>query len=238
MLGDSLRRRHGSGRPPEHEGPEETPEKGTDSPPTRPRPGGRNRPRSGIHGFWWRPWWHWLLAGLVLLGGSFLVGFLLSTQLLFPRPETAGTGIAVPTLYGETREEAESAIAAAGLTLGAITEMSSLQTERGRVLAQDPLPGQELRAGGAVSLGVSVGSPELRVPPLRGMDMESATRLLEEAGFEVAVQRVDGGEPEGRVLGSQPASGDARALPAVVTLQVAAGPPSEPASDSVSGPGR
>lgn len=169
-----------------------------------------------------------------MLVGSFVVGYLLSTQLLFPRPETAGAGISTPSLYGESREAAERAIRKAGLQVGDVSELASLDTEPGQVLAQDPIPGQQLRRGGVVSLAVSGGRPELMVPPVRGMPVETARELLEGLGFEVAVQRGGGdGSREGLVLSTQPTTGTARALPAVVTLQVSAGaeeatPPARP----------
>lgn len=204
MLGDSLRRRRGPDTPAD-----------TDPAPRRPRRPGRG---SGS-------WQKWLIAALVIGFGSFGVGYLLSTQVLFPRPDTAGTGIVTPSLYGERQEDAERAIGEAGLEVGEVTELASAQTERGRVLAQDPIPGQQLRRGAAVSIAVSAGRPELAVPPVAGMRQATARELLEGLGFEVAVQLTEGRATEGVVLGSRPESGMARTLPAVVTLLVSSGSP-------------
>ena len=141
MLGDSIKRRRGKVRTPK---------------PGRPdRPGKRRGPAFS--------WGRWIGAALVILVGSFLVGFLLSTQVLFPRPETAGTGVPVPDLYGETQEQAEATLLALGLVVGEVREMKSMTTQAGRVLAQSPLPGQQLLPGAVVDLGVSDGPPELRL---------------------------------------------------------------------------
>lgn len=211
MLGDSLRRRRGAERKP------------------RPEPGKRPRPER-VPALWF-PWWQWLLAALVVLVVSFGVGYLLSTQLLFPPPATAGTGVPVPSLSGETRADAEAMLRELGLGTGEVVELASMEVGRGRVLAQDPLAGQQLRRGATVSFAVSAGPPELRVPPVQGMSPESARELLEDVGFDVEVGRVraEGGTPD-MVVGTEPAAGVARTLPATITILVneAAADPPEP----------
>ncbi len=147
-------------------------------------------------------------------------------MVLFPPPETAGTGIPTPSLYGETREAAQRALASAGLELGEVSELASVDTERGRVLAQDPIPGQELRRGGTVSIALSGGPPALVIPPVTGMSLGTARALLETLGFDVAEQLSDEARaPEGTVVATEPEAGSRRPLPAVVTLVVSRGAP-------------
>jgi serine/threonine-protein kinase len=158
---------------------------------------------------------------VVVLVGSFVTGYLISTQILFPRPETAGTGIAVPSLYGEQRSAAETAIRSAGLEIGEVTELANREVERGRVLAQDPVPGQQLRQGGVVSFAVSGGAPVIRVPPVRGLGVDAARELLDSVGFDVAVGQLrDPRLPAGTVARVEPAAGTQRELPSGVTLFV------------------
>lgn len=214
MLGDSLKRRRGKGPRPE-------------KPPSRPRP-----PRAAS----WLSWQRWLLLALVLGVTSFGVGYLLATQVVFPRPETAGAGVAIPDLYGQTRPQAAQAIRAAGLTVGEVREMTSMAHDPGQVLAQDPLPGQQLFPGGVVSLGVSAGAPEMRVPPVAGLGTSTARDLLETLGFEVDVEQTRSGEfPAGVVVRAEPAAGTPQLLPAAVTLIVSSGSPGEP-PDTVQDP--
>lgn len=173
------------------------------------------------------------MAGLVVLVSSFAVGYLLSTQVVFPRPETAGAGIPVPSLYGVTQSEAEAALRDAGLAIGEVTELRSRDTRRGRVLAQDPVPGQQLRRGGTVSFAVSGGAPVLRVPPVQGMDVETARALLESVGFDVEVRQVPAaGVPAGAVTRVNPGVGVEATLPAVVTLLVNSAPPADTLEDT------
>lgn len=204
MLGDSLKRRRGKTVAREV-----------------PKPKARGGPP-------WLSWQGWLLLALVVVLTSFGVGYLLATQVVFPRPETADAGIAVPELYGQTRPQAAQAIRAAGLTVGEVREMASMREDAGQVLAQDPLPGQQLFPGGVVSLGVSTGRPELRVPPVAGLGVSTARDLLETLGFDVAVERTRSGErSEGLVIRAEPAAGTPRLLPAQVTLVVSSGSPDE-----------
>lgn len=216
MLGDSLRRRrHGA---PTSERPEK---------PERPRKSGRPKGRLAFSRG------RWILLALVVLAGSFGVGYLLATAVIFPPPDTAGTGVAVPDLYGRTQAEAEAALLEMGFAVGDVTELRSLSADAGRVLAQAPLPGQELRPGGTVSMGVSGGPPELRVPPLVGLGEATARELLETAGFDVAVQQTRStGVPAGVVARAEPAPGTPQRLPAQVLIIVSAGPPPD-AVDSV-----
>jgi beta-lactam-binding protein with PASTA domain len=214
MLGDSLKRRHGRPRKPP------------------PRPKAKRPPlRSPFS------WGRWTLYALVVLAGSFGTGYILATQVFFPRPETAGSGVAVPSLYGQTRAAAESAIRELGLEVGDVRVLNNMGTEVGRVLAQSPLPGQQLRPGATVSLGVSGGAPELRVPPVVGLGEATARELLESVGFEVVVRQTRGADfPAGVVARADPPVGTPRLLPARVTLVVSTGPPPDSMTDPF-GPG-
>lgn len=205
MLGDTLRRSQSTSKPR----------------PSRP-PAPRRRSRI--------TWRHWLLAVLLVPLVSFGVGYLLSTQVLFPAPETAGTGVPVPELYGMEWVDAQAAVESAGLAVGEIAELASMEAPEGEVLAQDPVPGQQLRPGGQVRLVVSAGPPSLTVPAVSGLGVSAARELLEASGFEVAVSQVASGLPEGVVARTDPPSGSPHALQATVTLLISAGPPQDTVS--------
>lgn len=167
----------------------------------------------------------WLGIALALAGVAFGVGYLLSTQVLFPAPDTAGTGIPTPELYGLDVAEARERVAAAGLTVGAELPLSSLEAPAGEVLAQDPLPGQQLRRGAAVEITVSAGPPVLRIPPLVGLSDDEARGILEAVGFGVETEPTRSELPAGVVARLRPEAGTNQQLPATVTLLVSVGPP-------------
>ncbi|MGK7310704.1 MAG: PASTA domain-containing protein [Candidatus Longimicrobiales bacterium M2_2A_002] len=208
MLGDSLKRRRGGPSSPEEPGP------------------GRDRRLPKLLGPFSAE--RWAVLAVVIGIASFGVGYLLSTLVLFPRPETAGAGVPVPELYDRTLSDAEATLRVLGLELGDVRELTSASTDSGRVLAQDPVPGQQLLPGASVAVGVSAGAPELRVPPLAGLGQATARDLLETLGFDVTVQQVRSGAfPAGVVTRSEPETGTRQLLPAEVVLLVSTGGPQD-----------
>ncbi len=178
-------------------------------------------------------WIHWTVLAAGVLAVSFGVGFLLATQVIFPRPDTAGTGLAVPDLLGRDSTGARQALAKAGLDVDTVVSMASAGTPAGQVLAQDPVPGQELRPGGAVAVAVSSGPPRVSVPALVGLGAATAQSLLERTGFSVEVRQVsDSRLPRGTVTGTEPSAGAVLPLPGSVLILVSAGSPSPP-SDTI-----
>lgn len=213
MLGDTLRRRNVA------------PPSGAPAAPPR----ARRRPAAG--------WARWLLAAVIILLGSFGTGYLLATQVLFPAPETAGTGVAVPDLYGADREGAEGTLVAAGLGIGRVLALPSLDVPAGQVIAQSPVAGQQLRPGATLDLTLSAGPPELRIPPLEGLGENAARALLEEAGFAVDVKQIPSPAAAGTVARTDPASGTASRPPETVTIFVSLGPPNiDPSLDPAAAP--
>lgn len=173
-------------------------------------------------------WWHWLGLAVVVVGLSFLGGYVLATRVFFPPPVTAGVGVAVPDLHGLERSEAERTIEALGLEVGQVTEVAHRRESVGRVVAQEPVPEQQLRPGAQVSFAVSAGAPAVRVPPVTGLGVETARGLLETAGFEVMVRPVRTTGRRDVVVRTEPAPGTLARLPAAVTLVVNLGPEEEP----------
>jgi hypothetical protein len=200
MLGDSVRRRQ-----PQRARPKE---KVLVSP----------RPRSADR---WRP----LLVGVpIALLAPFLIGYLLAVYVLFPPTEVSGAGIPVPSLIGLSGTDAQRSLAAAGLGPIDVSEQPHPTAAPGQVLAQSPLPGQQLRAGAAVRVAVSSGAPRAPVPDVVGFSATRAESLLRRAGFEVNTVTQESASPAGRVLRTDPAQGQERTLPSLITLVVSAGP--------------
>src|SRR5213082_1205764 len=69
----------------------------------------------------------------------------------------APTPVAVPNVVGETEAAATSAINAAALTVGAVTQQSSITVASGSVISQNPAAGADSASGSAVDLVVSTG---------------------------------------------------------------------------------
>jgi hypothetical protein len=197
LLGDSVRKRRG-GRT------------------KRSQPAGA--PASGTR--WTRKHWLAVLAALAL---PFGMGYLLAVLVIFPPLPVAGDGIAVPELVGKRVAEAQREMDALGLGALETTPLPSPDADEGAIMAQSPLPGQQLRAGAHVRVSVSSGRPRVLVPDVVGFPIERAAALLSRLGF--TVQRVDEDSPveRGRVLGVDPGPGAQLQLPARVSVRVSTG---------------
>ena len=68
------------------------------------------------------------------------------------------SGVSVPSTVGESQASASSAITAAGLTVGTVTQRASGSVAVGNVISQDPAAGTNVAGGSAVNLVVSSGN--------------------------------------------------------------------------------
>lgn len=160
------------------------------------------------------------LAALVL---PFVVGYAVAVFIIFPAPKVIGVGgIAVPDLIGHTVGEAEEMLVSANLGTLVKTELPHPDAAAGQILAQDPLPGQKLKAGRNVSVSVSSGPPLLTVPDVTGFTADAAEQILKKMGFDT--QRTEApGSSRGTVLRMEPAAGTNAKLPAMITIFVSSG---------------
>jgi eukaryotic-like serine/threonine-protein kinase len=164
---------------------------------------------------------------LVVLGvgiAAFAIGFLFTALFLFG----GGAGdevVTVPDLRGRTQAEAERLLAQGNLSLELGPTLVNPEMAEGQVLAQSPLPGEEVAPGSNVRVTLSAGPERRAVPDVRGMSGAQARQHLERAGFDVLVEEQTDPAPAGRLLDVTPAPGTTVALPGTVRLLVSSGPP-------------
>jgi serine/threonine-protein kinase len=151
------------------------------------------------------------------------MGYAIAVFVLFPPPPVPKDGIVVPDLEGQSVEAARGKLQPLGLVVGDTLRIPHEKSASGLIVAQSPLPGQQLRAGGRVSVGLSGGSPSVSVPDVVGMAATRAENLLKRLGFEVQQSTEPSDQPGGVVIRSEPAAGVRRPLPARVKLAVSAG---------------
>ncbi|MFH9761210.1 Stk1 family PASTA domain-containing Ser/Thr kinase [Streptomyces anulatus] len=126
-----------------------------------------------------------------------------------------GAPIDVPDVTGLSAEEATAELAAEGLKAEVLPGRVHSAEAEGDVAEQSPGGGTEAAEGDTIELTVSKGPRMLDVPDVTGRDVDEARSTLEEAGFDVKVDRpflsfsdtiasqsVDGGEraPEGSTI--------------------------------------
>jgi len=136
--------------------------------------------------------------------------------------EAQAPRIAVPDLVGKTVEEAEDQV-------GDDFEIVETGSERSEepvntILSQEPEGGARAEKGSEISVTV-VGTRVADVPSVVRQNSESAQQTLDDAGFEVSVQRRESSsEEEGLVVDQSPQGGTSAEVGSVVTITVGTGP--------------
>lgn len=110
--------------------------------------------------------------------------------------------VEVPDLAGKTTEEVTTILGELGLQLDTTVKQESSDTvEAGQVIEQSPGAGSQVSKGSRVSITISKGVEEIRVPDITGMKWDSAEENLTALGFVPQVRVVDASEPDGTVIG-------------------------------------
>ena len=94
--------------------------------------------------------------------------------------------IAVPSVVGQTVDEATAAIEEAGFELGKVEESFDDKVESGKVISQDPKGDSKQAKGTKINLTVSKGTQEITVPDLTGKTAEEAQKALTVSGLKYA----------------------------------------------------
>ncbi len=124
------------------------------------------------------------------------------------------------SVVGADRDTALSDLESAGLD-AVVEEEYHASVAEGRVISQDPSPGDDVQLyrGDDVTVTVSLGPQPVELPDLVGRQVGAATEELEAAGFVVEVERVLGGI-FGTVRSMSPEAGELAVPGTVVTLTV------------------
>ncbi|MEV5341046.1 Stk1 family PASTA domain-containing Ser/Thr kinase [Streptomyces sp. NPDC052676] len=133
--------------------------------------------------------------------------------------------VKVPNLAGYRLDKARDVLKDEGLEPGMVTRQFSDDVERGFVISTEPVAGTERKAGSAIALTVSKGSP-VDVPDVVGQDLADARERLEEAGLKVRVaeRQVHSEYEQGQVARQSPGADGRAAEGDTVTLTVSKGP--------------
>ncbi|MEZ7124686.1 PASTA domain-containing protein [Nonomuraea sp. AD125B] len=128
-------------------------------------------------------------------------------------------GVPVPSVAGQQREAALSALAAAGLKAGAVTRTCSAKPDDS-VIAARPEPGTRVAGGTAVALTVS--REGVSVPSVVGRSRADARAALRAAGLAVRArgQVVDNASQVGLVIAQSLQAGTCAGSGAAVVLTV------------------
>jgi serine/threonine-protein kinase len=132
--------------------------------------------------------------------------------------------VAVPSLVGQTSNDAVAALTRLGLNPDVHRISSSQPTDT--VIAQDPKPDAKVFENTKVRINVSSGPKPIGVPDVRGSSFATASSKLQADGFAVAPPKYVQSDQAvaGTVLDQQPAANSFAAKGSTITLTVSKGP--------------
>jgi eukaryotic-like serine/threonine-protein kinase len=128
--------------------------------------------------------------------------------------------VAVPSVVGRSREDAEDALGRANFQVS-VTERES-DKKVGTVLEQRPLPNAKADKGSSVRIVVAKPLEKATVPDLTGLAEDEAASALVDAGLKVRANREDVATPDedGTVIDQDPPPGERVRKGATVTIVV------------------
>ncbi|MBV9597278.1 MAG: protein kinase [Chloroflexi bacterium] len=135
-------------------------------------------------------------------------------------PPSPPPRVAVPDLRGRTLDQAQAALASAGLTV--TVRGVNANAERNTVVDQSPAAGASLPPGGTVALQVGTGSTA--VPDVSSLARDQAVQTLQNNSFRVTLRdRKDPRIPSGFAVGTNPAAGAVLPRNSEVELDISSG---------------
>jgi beta-lactam-binding protein with PASTA domain len=139
-----------------------------------------------------------LKPGAVTLAGSSTIpaGIVISTNPVagtsWPQPEPVGitvsAGPPLPDFVGLQFQAAQGTAQAGGYQLQEVPDNNSTQPQ-GTITSQSPAPGTPITQGEVVTVHVSNGPPQVPVPDVVGQRLRQAILILQQAGFQIAVDK-------------------------------------------------
>src|SRR6266542_124662 len=132
--------------------------------------------------------------------------------------------VTVPKLVGSTADAAEQLLTSQGLQANRKTVDSA--KPKGTVVAQDPTDGTRLPKGSPVTLSVSSGQGQVKVPAVQGMSQSDAVAAVTDAGLVPVVIQVPSQKPQGTVIAQDPAANQEVPAQSKVRMNVSGGPAS------------
>jgi serine/threonine-protein kinase len=177
---------------------------------TRPRPPGRSRASrlfatTAV-----------FLVLVLIVGGIFLLAQMNSTN--------AGT-VLVPDVVGVDIAQARQTLGDDGFAYKTTT-VANATVPVNQVISQNPKAGDRKKKGSTITLLVSRGTGQIKIPDLAGTTVSDATRLLQEQGLKVG--RISHAQsdnaPKDSVIRTDPVAGTSVGRNFAVGLVVSAGP--------------
>jgi len=155
---------------------------------------------------------------IALIGGAIALGVI---WFLGRLPQE----VRVPMVVGLERKQAEDRLKQDALEVGRVRSVYREDVDPGYVAATTPPEGMVVREGREVTLVVSMGAAQVKVPRVVGLRLDEAEKVLEKQGLAlVDGGKIRSGSPEGEIVHQDPPAGRKIAQGQRVMAQVSGGP--------------
>ncbi|MBI5735217.1 MAG: PASTA domain-containing protein, partial [Mycolicibacterium neoaurum] len=133
--------------------------------------------------------------------------------------------IQVPDVQGLTQQEALNRLQDSGLS-PVVDAKPDGSVDAGRVIGTDPAAGGSVSAGSDITLNVSTGPEQRRIPDVSRLSYDEAVATLADAGFENVRRMAQASTSEelDRVVGTVPAAQQDSATSNEIVILVGSGP--------------
>jgi serine/threonine-protein kinase len=136
---------------------------------------------------------------------------------------SSGLGtVVVPPVAGQPEKQARNTLEDSGLRVKEDKRPSS-RVRAGLAIGTEPAAGETLERGKTVTLLISSGAKEVEVPSLVGLQQDLAESTLRGEGLIPDIEQRDSDQPEGEVIGQDPAAGSTVKKHTAVTVVVSTG---------------
>ncbi len=135
--------------------------------------------------------------------------------------------VTVPDLSGMTQSEAGTALTAAGLVLGSVTEEDSTTVPSGEVISQSVAADSSILYGSVVDIVISAGLPQITVPSLVNMTQSQADTQLLSNGLVLGnvTEQSSTTVPSGRIISQSVAAGSSVLYGTAIDIVISSGVP-------------
>jgi beta-lactam-binding protein with PASTA domain/predicted Ser/Thr protein kinase len=161
------------------------------------------------------------LAGETPLDCSFITFFCSKPTVVLTVSQGPGTGTVAST-SGLSEGEATEKLEAAGFEVG-VERINSESVEEGLVIYSEPKGGETLTRGSTVTLFVSKGVRQAKVPVLVGAQRRLAVQQIRGRDLVPSVSEEESSEPAGQVISQSPSAGSEVPVGSTVSIVVARG---------------
>ncbi|MCZ3386678.1 MAG: Stk1 family PASTA domain-containing Ser/Thr kinase [Actinomycetia bacterium] len=132
------------------------------------------------------------------------------------------TQVAVPNVVGDRLPKAQATLTDDGFVTQVETPQTSDEREN-TVLTQDPIGDTEAAKGSTVTLVVSAGPEQVKVPNVVGQSQQTAIDRVQQEGLLVDIEQVDSDTAADTVIETDPAAGTLADVGDTVVLFVSTG---------------